>query len=301
VKGEEYKYMIKSLILAMRPKQWTKNLLIFAALIFGERLFHLSDSLIVLIIFILFCLLTSSIYIINDLMDYEQDRLHPEKKKRPIASGKLSKRRAIIFAVFLALLSLTLARLINVKGFLVFLIYFILNLFYSFRLKRLVILDVLCISLSFVIRAAAGAFVIDVVMSPWLVVCTFLLSLFMAVGKRRGEMILLDKESVNHRQVLSLYNVILLNQMISVVTSSILIAYSLYTFTSGKSLILMCTIPFVLYGIFRYLYLVYQENRGESPTSIFISDLPLQINMLCWLLSVLLILYWKYLKELVGI
>ncbi|MEQ8190885.1 MAG: decaprenyl-phosphate phosphoribosyltransferase [Candidatus Eremiobacterota bacterium] len=286
--------MFKNLAVAMRPKQWTKNFLIFAALIFAERLFHYHDILLVGIAFVLFCLLSSSIYIINDLVDIEQDREHPEKRKRPFASGKISKITGIIFSVLLALISLISAFIIKIDFFIIASLYFILNLIYSFKLKRLPILDVLSISLSFVLRAAAGGVIIRVFVSPWLIVCTFLLALFMAIGKRRGELILLEENHAKHRHVLSSYSIKLLDQMISVSTSSILIAYSLYTFTSGKSVALMCTIPFVIYGIFRYLYLVYQENRGDNPTSIFISDRPMQINMFCWLISVLIIFYWKH-------
>jgi len=286
--------MFKNLAVAMRPKQWTKNFLIFAALIFAERLFHYHDILLVGIAFILFCLLSSSIYIINDLVDIEQDREHPEKRNRPFASGKISKSTGIIFSVLLALISLISAFVIKIDFFIIASLYFLLNLIYSFTLKRLPILDVLSISLSFVLRAAAGGVIIRVFVSPWLIVCTFLLALFMAIGKRRGELILLEENHAKHRHVLSSYSIKLLDQMISVSTSSILIAYSLYTFTSGKSVALMCTIPFVIYGIFRYLYLVYQENRGDNPTSIFISDRPMQINMFCWLISVLIIFYWKH-------
>ena len=292
--------MFRNLIVAMRPKQWTKNFLIFAALIFAERLFHYHDILSVVIAFILFCFLSSSIYIINDLVDIEQDREHPEKSKRPVASGKISKTSGIIFAILLAIISLTSAFIIKFDFFLIASAYFILNLIYSFKLKRMAILDVLSISFSFVLRAAAGGVIIKVFVSPWLIVCTFLLALFMAIGKRRGEIIMFEENHAKHRQVLSSYSVKLLDQMISVSTSSILIAYSLYTFTSGKSVALMCTIPFVIYGIFRYLYLVYQENRGDNPTSIFISDRPMQINMFCWLMAVLFIFYWKHLFTVIS-
>lgn len=293
--------MFKNLIVAMRPKQWTKNFLIFAALIFAERLFHYHDILLVLIAFIVFCFLSSSLYIINDLVDIEQDREHPKKRNRPFASGKISKGTGIIFSVVLALISLITAFLTG-KGhfFIIALTFFMLNLIYSFKLKRLPILDVLGLSLSFVLRAAAGGVIIKVFVSPWLIVCTFLLALFMAIGKRRGEIILLEENHAKHRHVLSCYSIKLLDQMISVSTSSILIAYSLYTFTSGKSVALMCTIPFVIYGIFRYLYLVYQENRGENPTSIFISDRPMQINIFCWLIAVLIIFYWKHIYTVIS-
>ncbi len=293
--------MFKNLVMAMRPKQWTKNFLIFAALIFAERLFHYHDILLVMIAFVMFCLLSSSLYIINDIIDVEQDREHPKKSNRPFASGKISKGTGIIFSILLAIISLISAFITGkFYFFIITLIFFILNLIYSFKLKRLPILDVLSLSLSFVLRAAAGGVIINVFVSPWLIVCTFLLALFMAIGKRRGELILLEENHAKHRHVLSSYSVRLLDQMISVSTSSILIAYSLYTFTSGKSVALMCTIPFVIYGIFRYLYLVYQENRGDNPTSIFISDRPMQINIVCWLITVLIIFYWKHLYTVVS-
>jgi len=291
---------IRTLFLAMRPVQWTKNLILFAGLIFSINFFNVRDVFLTVNAFFLYCLLSSSIYIINDIVDIDRDRLHPLKCKRPVASGELSVKRAITFAFFLVFLSLLYSYFLEFYFFLTSMVYFLLNLTYSLWFKKVIILDVLSIAMSFVLRAVAGVVIINVIISPWLLMCTFLLALFMAIGKRRGEMLCADKNYARHREVLSDYDISLLDQMISVVASSLLLAYSLYTFTSGRSIVLMVTIPFVLYGIFRYLYLVYQEKRGDNPTSIFISDRPLQINMLFWILLIFLIIYWKNLKGLLG-
>lgn len=278
--------MSKDLIESIRPKQWTKNLLIFAALLFTANLTDIYLLVRSILAFILFCFLSGSAYILNDLTDLEEDRAHPLKCKRPLASGRLKVSYALGFSLSLATFSLIAGYYLSFNFFLTALIYFLLNLVYSLSLKNIVIVDVLSISLGFVLRAVAGAVVIEVAISPWLLICTLLLALFLALGKRRQELTLLKDKAGYHRRILERYSLSLLDQMISVVTSSTVIAYCLYTFTSQtaqKAKFLMLTMPFVLYGIFRYLYLIYQKDEGGEPETILLKDKPLIINILLWI------------------
>jgi len=280
------------LLKSMRPKQWTKNLVIFAGIIFSRNIFVDAYLLKTYYAFIAFCALSGSIYIINDLMDIEKDRAHPEKRNRPLASGQLSAPLAIVFVILTTAASLFGAFWLD-RGFgIVALTYFLLVLSYNFKLKNVVIIDVLAIALGFILRAVAGAVVIAVDISPWLLVCTFLLALFLALNKRRHELVLLSGNAQLHRKILGEYEPAMLDQMLSVVTSSTVMAYSLYTFTSGHSTYLMGTIPFVVYGIFRYQYLVFRKDIGGSPESALIKDPPMLINVLLWVLSCALILYF---------
>ena len=272
----------------MRPRQWTKNLLVFAALIFSQNLFNTSMSRDSFIAFVIFCLLSGSVYTLNDLLDIKQDRLHPKKSKRPLASGKLKPATAIIAGVLLVILSLANAFWLNTNFGLIALSYFILQIAYSTILKHIVILDVLAVSVGFVLRAIAGAEVIDVPISSWLLVCTILLALFLSLGKRRHEILLLDENAANHRKILYEYSPALLDQMISVVTASTVVAYALYTMsvetiTKFQTDNLKYTIPFVLYGIFRYLYLIHQKSEGGSPEKILLNDKPLLVNIILYL------------------
>ena len=272
----------------MRPRQWTKNLLVFAALIFSQNLFNTSMSRDSFIAFVIFCLLSGSVYTLNDLLDIKQDRLHPKKSKRPLASGKLKPATAIIAGVLLVILSLANAFWLNTNFGLISLSYFILQIAYSTILKHIVILDVLAVSVGFVLRAIAGAEVIDVPISSWLLVCTILLALFLSLGKRRHEILLLDENAANHRKILYEYSPALLDQMISVVTASTVVAYALYTMsvetiTKFQTDNLKYTIPFVLYGIFRYLYLIHQKSEGGSPEKILLNDKPLLVNIILYL------------------
>lgn len=278
----------KDLIESIRPKQWTKNLLIFAALLFTANLTNINLLVRSTLAFILFCLLAGSAYILNDLSDLEEDKAHPLKCKRPLPSGRLKVSYALGFSLFLATFSLTAGYYLSFNFFLTALAYLLLNLIYSLSLKNVVIVDVLSISLGFVLRAIAGAVVIEVVISPWLLICTLLLALFLALGKRRQELTLLKDKAGYHRRILKRYSSSLLDQMISVVTSSTVIAYCLYTFTSEtaqKAKFLMLTMPFVLYGIFRYLYLIYQKGEGGEPETILLKDKPLIINILLWIIA----------------
>ena len=282
---------------SMRPRQWTKNLILFAALIFSQNIFSPLLLFRTVAAFAIFCFLSGCVYIINDLLDLKQDQIHPIKSKRPLASGKLKPATAVIAAIALFCLSFgSAAAFTNLTFMLVALIYFVLQLAYSTLLKHVVILDVFCIAAGFVLRAIGGAEVIDVPFSTWLLFCTMLLSLFLALSKRRHELLLLEDDAVHHRKILFEYSPYLLDQMISVVTASTVITYTLYTVSEDTvskfgTDRLKFTIPFVLYGIFRYLYLIHQKNEGGSPEHVLLNDLPLIICILLYGLTVGLILY----------
>ncbi len=275
----------------MRPKQWTKNLLLFAALIFSQNLFQTAMLGDVIIAFLIFCLLSGSVYTLNDLIDLNQDRQHPKKSKRPLASGKLKPPVAIISGVILVSLSLTSAFWLSTNFAWIALGYLILQIAYSTLLKHVVIVDVLAVSTGFVLRAIAGAEVINVPISSWLLICTILLALFLALGKRRHELLLLEENAVHHRKILYEYSPGLLDQMISVATASTVVAYALYTMSAEtikkfNTDNLKYTIPFVLYGIFRYLYLIHQKSEGGSPEKILFNDRPLLINIILYLITI---------------
>ncbi len=288
-------FSFSALVRAMRPKQWTKNLIVFAGLIFAHELFDPVSLAETLTAFFLFCLLSSSIYIVNDIKDVERDRQHPLKSKRPIAAGELSIPAAWLSATVLTLFVLISSFVLDPGFGLVALMYFALLFAYSYWLKHLVILDVLTIAIGFVLRAVAGAEVIDVEFSAWLLLCTILLALFLGLSKRRHELSLLGENAQSHRKILAEYSPHLLDQMIGVVTASTLMAYALYTMDDGTiekfgTSYMILTIPFVIYGIFRYLYLVHQKDKGGSPATILTSDKPILIAIVLWgLLSVGLI------------
>lgn len=293
---------IRSIINSMRPAQWIKNLFIFAALIFSQKFLDFSLVLKTGAAFLLFCFLSSSVYILNDLLDIEEDKIHPKKSKRPIASGKISKNEAISLFIALSIISLFLAFWLNEYFFIASLTYFVLQLAYSIKLKHVVIVDVFIIASGFVIRVVAGGLVIGVAISSWLLICSMLLALFLAMSKRRHEIVILEDVASNHRPILREYSPYLLDQMIAVVTASTLIAYCLYTISVKTverfgTTNLVFTVPFVLYGIFRYLYLIHQKGKGDSPESLIIRDYPLLINILLWVGTVFLILYFYSMKE----
>ena len=282
---------------SLRPKQWTKNVAIFAALVFSQRLFEPSFFLETLLAFFLFCFISGSVYILNDVVDLEQDKKHPQKSKRPIASGKLKPSVAIATGVIILMLATTIAFSLSFPFGMVAVSYLILQILYSFYLKHVVILDVFSVASGFVLRVVGGAEVIHVPISSWLLICTILLSLFLAMSKRRHELILLEDNAVHHRKILYEYSPYFLDQMISVVTSSTVIAYALYTMSDETvekfhTDNLKFTIPFVIYGIFRYLYLIHQKNEGGSPERILLTDRPLIINILLYGLVVGCILYF---------
>jgi len=280
---------------ALRPRQWMKNVFVFAGLIFSQNMFNPRDDLLVLAAFAIFCALSSSVYLVNDLVDIEQDRCHPVKCKRPLPSGRLRPGTALLMAVLLGAGGLAASALVTPAFLWVALSYLALNLAYNFVLKQVVILDVLSIALGFVLRAVAGAAAISVAISQWLLICTVLLALFLALSKRRHELVLLDATAVNHRRILAEYSPYLLDQMISVVTASTLVTYCLYT-TAPETVRkfhtsnLVYTVPFVLFGIFRYLYLVHRKDEGGSPERT-ITDLPMMVNLALWLITAAIVLY----------
>ena len=285
-----------ALLASMRPEQWTKNLFVFAGLLFGDRL---GDPVAVwqaVATFGTFCGLSAAVYLFNDVSDREADRQHPLKRSRPIASGELPVPVALGTAGLLSLSSLTAAFLIHPTLLLVSAAYLALLFLYSAVLKHVVIVDALAIAGGFILRAIAGAIAIDVPISSWLLVCTTLLALFLALSKRRHELTLLGEQATSHRRILEEYSPYLLDQMIAVVTASTLIAYSVYatsTETAAKlgTERLGLTIPFVLYGIFRYLYLVHQRRGGGSPSAMLLTDPPLLACVALWTLGVVLLLY----------
>jgi 4-hydroxybenzoate polyprenyltransferase len=290
---------LAELFKSIRPQQWLKNFFIFAPLIFSENIFNRSMLLQTLLAFAVFCLLSGALYILNDLKDLEEDRHHPIKSKRPLAAGELKKRQAIAAFVILSFISLLLASWVNEEFLWVCLVYFFLQVAYSFALKHVVILDVFIVASGFFLRVIAGAVAIKVQISPWLLICTTLLALFLALSKRRHEIILLDEEAMNHRPILKEYSPYLLDQMISVVTASTVIAYCLYTI-SGETVEkfgtnkLILTVPFVLYGIFRYLYLIHQKTEGGTPETLILKDHPLLLDIFLWIVSAGLIIYFGW-------
>ena len=288
--------MLKYILKAMRPRQWTKNAFIFAALVFDRKLLNLHAFLQTLAAFVLFCLLSSSVYLINDILDRESDRAHPIKKNRPIASGNLPVGLALATGILLLLVSLIGAFLLSHGFFFISLVYFTLNLIYSIWLKHIPIIDVLVIASCFVLRVAAGVSVIEVQrFSPWLYVVTTLLALYLGFGKRRAELAVLVNDSPqSHRKVLSGYSIQFIDQLITVVSATTLISYSLYTFSAPnlpENHSMMLTIPFVLYGIFRYLFLINKHNAGGEPEEILLKDRPIQLTVLLWGVAVMVIFY----------
>jgi 4-hydroxybenzoate polyprenyltransferase len=284
------------LIASVRPEQWTKNLLLFAGLLFGGRLLDASSVLKATEAFVIFCALSSAVYLANDIADRDADRSHPLKRTRPIASGELAVRDAAIAAAVLGAGALVFAiRLGPAFGALAG-GYLALLFLYSAALKHVVIIDVLTIAAGFVVRAVAGAVAVDVPIGPWLPVCTTLLALFLVLSKRRHELVLLGEGATVHRPILQEYSPYLLDQMIAVVTASTVIAYSIFA-TSVETAErlgtrrLGLTIPFVLYGIFRYLYLVHQKRGGGSPTTTLVTDGPLLACVALWAVAVGLVLY----------
>ncbi|MHB1294486.1 MAG: decaprenyl-phosphate phosphoribosyltransferase [Anaerolineae bacterium] len=287
--------MLRALIKAMRPKQWPKNVFLFAGLFFDGRVLDASLLFLTVLGFILFCLISSAIYLINDLIDVEKDRVHPTKRLRPIASGALPRRVAMVAAAVMLLGGLPAAFLLSPGFGRVALLYVVLMIAYDLLLKNLVILDVMTIAAGFVLRVFAGAALVVVTrFSPWLYVCTTLLALFIGINKRRHELLLLAENANSHRNALDHYSLAFLDNMTSIVTTAALVAYSFYTFSAPNvpaSHSMMLTIPFVLYGIFRYLYLIHMKNLGGTPEEIVLSDRPLQISLLLWGLTAGLVIY----------
>jgi 4-hydroxybenzoate polyprenyltransferase len=281
---------------SLRPAQWTKNLFVFAALVFSKGVL-IGDSLLRSVAaFAVFCLLSGALYLVNDVGDIEEDKRHPKKSLRPVAAGRISPGAAIAWAVALGGVALAGAFALRPMFGLVASIYAVLMIAYTFVLKHIVIVDVFLIASGFILRVVAGGVAIAVPLSSWLIICTSLLSLFIAFGKRRHEIVFLDIDATLHRPILHEYSAYLLDQMISVVTASTVIAYCLYTISDetirkfGTSN-LVYTTPFVLYGVFRYLYLVHQKGQGGSPEEMIVRDKPLAAAIVLWIAAVIVILY----------
>jgi 4-hydroxybenzoate polyprenyltransferase len=288
---------IIGLIRTMRPKQWTKNAVIYAGLIFDGQLFAPGAFVRVTLSFFLLCMVASTIYIINDIVDIESDRQHPRKKYRALPSGQLPMRLAIVAAVILPLFSLGVATLYSPQYTVVLISYFVLHVLYSFLLKNVVIIDIMAITAGFVLRVAAGVVVVKVAnFSPWLYACSGLLALFLAIGKRRQELILLAENAQNVRVTYKHYNLPLLDDMLRLVTTGTFIAYLLYTIEAptikvANTNIALVTVPFVLYALFRYLYLIHVKGEGGAPDELLLRDMPLLASIMLWGLSFIIILY----------
>ena len=286
--------MLKEILISSRPRQWLKNLIVFAPLLFSRQFVHPDKVLDAVFAFAFFCLLSSAVYLLNDVIDVEEDRKHQEKRLRPIAAGRLSRPAAAAAAAVFAAGALSGSFLLApALGWVAF-IYLAAMGAYSFALKHVVILDVLVIAFGFILRARAGGVAVGVPVSEWLYICTLLLSLFLALSKRRHELVLMEENASAHRRSLAEYTPYLLDQMIAVVTSSTVMAYALYTLhprtREEVSTGLYLTLPFVLYGIFRYLYLVHRKEKGGQPEMVLLTDPGLMIDLLLWVVAVFLIL-----------
>jgi len=281
--------MLKEVIISLRPKQWYKNLIIFVGIIFSFNFFNLSLWQNVIYAFFIFCLLSGSVYIINDVIDREKDKKHPKKSKRPIASGKLKVSYALSFSFFLILVSLFSAYYFDIIFFYVSLSFLFANLVYSLFIKKIIIADVLTIAINFVIRAEAGCIAIHVPLSPWLTLCAFLLALFLAFGKRKHELILFNEKGIRHRNNIEQYSIDMLNQMISIVSSMLIVSYSIYTFFVSNFYMIF-TIPVVTYAIFRYILLLESKKIGEETELIF-KDKGMILSIILWMALSIIILY----------
>lgn len=288
---------MRELLGAMRPKQWVKNGVIFAALVFDAKLSDSTYLVYTLVGFVVFCLVSGTVYVINDLADIDEDRQHPKKRHRPLASGRLSVRVAQAAIPLILLICLPASFVLDPLFGALVSIYLALQVAYSFLLKNVVIVDVLVLAAGFVLRVAGGAALVDAErFSPWLYVCVVLLALFLGFSKRRGELVLLQEDANNSRAILQEYSLPLLDEMIGVVTATTVLAYALYTFDPGNPHLpennaMMLTIPFVLYGIFRYLYLIHQKGETAPPDEVLLKDRPLQVTVGLWGFTALVLLY----------
>lgn len=281
---------VKNLICSMRPKQWIKNGFVFAGLIFSRSFTEPRAVVRVLFCFFIFSMISGALYIINDIADKEKDSVHPVKRNRPIASGRLNTVTALVFSIIISSVSLICAFLLSLKLFLIVLLYFILVIAYSFKLKNVIIIDVIILSAGFVLRTAGGAVVIDVWISPWLILCTTLLALFLALNKRKSELQTMSERAPEHRKILAEYSPELINNMLSVITPITVMCYCLYTFSAGRSGYMMLTIPFVLYGVFRYQYIAVSGNMCGAPETALYQDKPLLIDVALWVITCVIIM-----------
>lgn len=287
---------VKNLAAEMRPKQWVKNFLLFLPMIFAKKLFDPSAGSSVMAGFFCFSLTASAVYLLNDVYDLSSDKMHPVKKERPLASGRLKSPQVLALSFILILSTLFFGFFLNRTFGIVLLAYFLLNLLYSEHLKHALILDVLALGLMFNLRVTAGSVLAHVEASFWLQICTFMLALFLGFAKRRHELTLLDRHQEKHRRVLEHYDPYFLDQMMAIATASTVMSYILYTvseetFRKFGTRALLYTTPFVLYGIYRYLYLIHRKNKGGDPAAVILADKSMILNLVLWVCSVTLILY----------
>jgi 4-hydroxybenzoate polyprenyltransferase len=273
---------LRAALVSLRPRQWTKNLLLFAGIIFAAKLGDLTRWAEAFAAFGAYCAASSASYLVNDVRDAEHDRAHPVKRSRPIARGELSPRAAVAMAALLVLIAFALVVPLGVPSILLLVAFFALQASYTLALKHVVLLDVMTIGGLFVVRAAAGAAAVSVRISPWLLLCTALLALFLALAKRRGELVLVGAEATPGRPVLEGYSLALVDQLVTVVAASTVISYCLYSFTARDSNAMMVTIPFVLFGVFRYLLLMHRRDLGEEPEEVLLRDVPILVCIAGW-------------------
>lgn len=287
--------MLAAVVASLRPRQWVKNLFVFPGLVFAQKLFTPLVGRAVAT-FVVFCALSGAVYVLNDVMDRDRDRLHPQKRRRPIASGRLPVGPALAVAAGLFAAAVGASLALDRRLALVAAAYAALLALYSAWLKRIVIVDVIVVATGFVLRTVGGAVAIDVDISGWLLICTILMALLLALGKRRAEVLALGADAVRHRPVLADYSAGVLDQMIAVVTASTVTAYALYTMSAEtvakfQTHLLPATLPFVLYGVFRYLYLLYHRQLGGNPSELFLNDVPLLVNTALWIIAVIAVVY----------
>lgn len=286
------KSFIINLLELMRPKQWIKNFFVFGALIFSYSFLNLNENISSLIAFLLFCLISSTVYIMNDILDVEKDRVHPKKRFRPIASGAISIKQASIALIVLLSISMISSFMINKSLFFILVLYFINNIFYSFKIKNIVILDVISIAIGFILRVIAGGVAIDVSLSGWILLCTFFISLFLGFEKRRNEIIKLEGRANEHRKILDDYSDELLKQFSDITLTCTVISYAMYTFVAYENPYMMITNVFVVYGLFRYKYLSMKKGEGGSPTETVLTDKSIIIDVILWAITSIIILLY---------
>jgi len=289
--------MLSPYLRLLRPHQWVKNGFVLAPLIFAGKLLHYQSMVLEFSAFVVFCLASSGVYAFNDIFDREKDRNHPIKKSRPVAAGEISVLKASIIGTALFVISILGAGTIG-RTFLLWTVFYLLLQFgYNLAFRNIVILDILAIAMGFVIRAVAGSLAISVVISPWLILCSLLIALFLGFAKRRQEIVLLGDAAAQHRAILKEYSVPLLDQLIGIVTAATIVSYAIYTLTPDVtqrlgSKYMILTLPFVLYGIFRYLYLVHVHEKGGSPTKDLLTDPPLLLSILLWTVTSVSLIYF---------
>jgi 4-hydroxybenzoate polyprenyltransferase len=279
----------------LRPRQWVKNVFVFAGLIFSRHFYYGESITTAIAAFVVFCALSSSVYILNDVLDYEEDKVHPTKRDRPIAAGAIPRTTAVVLSFIIGIVALYGAHFINARFLYICLLYAVMMILYSVAVKHIIILDVLFVAVGYVLRAIAGAVAISVEISAWLLLCTLLFALFLVVSKRRTEIVLLGDDALRHRKTLDQYSVTMLDQMIAIVTSACIVSYCLYTLapeTVAKfnTRNLIFTVPFVVYGIFRYLYITYKRTEAAVPEQALLTDAPLLVCFILWVVVCVVIL-----------